>query len=386
MKKIVILTSTRAEYGLLAPIIKKMSKNSQIDVCVVATGTHLSPEFGMTVNEIKNDGVKVDKEIDILLSSDTPVAISKTMGLAMIGFGDYFAESKPDALMVLGDRYETLAVCIAAMNARIPIIHLHGGEATEGLVDEAVRNAITKLSYLHFTSTEEYRNRVIQMGEAPERVFAVGAMGVENALHMKRLSKKELEDSLGCKIGGTMAVLTFHPVTLEDNTAEAQIDEIIKVMQQCGKITFICTKANADVGGRIINEKLKECAEACDNVYLFDSLGMQRYLSALSIADFVIGNSSSGIIEVPSFKIPTINIGDRQKGRIQSESVINCKPNAWEISQAIEKALSDEFRKKVSTCNNPYGDGNTSDVIVDITERYLIENEVQVQKKFYDIV
>lgn len=386
MKKIVILTSTRAEYGLLAPIIKKMSKNSQIDVCVVATGTHLSPEFGMTVNEIKKDGIKVDKEIDILLSSDTPVAISKTMGLAMIGFGDYFAECKPDALMVLGDRYETLAVCIAAMNARIPIIHLHGGEATEGLVDEAVRNAITKLSYLHFTSAEEYRNRVIQMGEAPERVFAVGAMGVENALHMKRLSKKELEDSLGCKIGGTMAVLTFHPVTLEDNTAEAQIDEIIKVMQQCGKITFICTKANADVGGRIINEKLKECAEACDNVYLFDSLGMQRYLSTLSIADFVIGNSSSGIIEVPSFKIPTINIGDRQKGRIQSESVINCKPYAWEISQAIEKALSDEFRKKVSTCNNPYGDGNTSDVIVDITERYLIEDKLQVQKKFYDIV
>ena len=386
MKKIVILTSTRAEYGLLAPIIKKMSKNSLIDVCVVATGTHLSPEFGMTVNEIKNDGVKVDKEIDILLSSDTPVAISKTMGLAMIGFGDYFAESKPDALMVLGDRYETLAVCIAAMNARIPIIHLHGGEATEGLVDEAVRNAITKLSYLHFTSAEEYRNRVIQMGEAPERVFAVGAMGVENALHMKRLSKKELEDSLGCKIGGTMAVLTFHPVTLEDNTAEAQIDEIIKVMQQCGKITFICTKANADVGGRIINEKLKECAEACDNVHLFDSLGMQRYLSALSIADFVIGNSSSGIIEVPSFKIPTINIGDRQKGRIQSESVINCKPNVWEISQAIERALSDGFREKVIACNNPYGDGNTSDAIVDITERYLIEDKLQVQKKFYDIV
>ena len=363
-----------------------MSKNSLIDVCVVATGTHLSPEFGMTVNEIKNDGVKVDKEIDILLSSDTPVAISKTMGLAMIGFGDYFAESKPDVLMVLGDRYETLAVCIAAMNARIPIIHLHGGEATEGLVDEAVRNAITKLSYLHFTSAEEYRNRVIQMGEAPERVFAVGAMGVENALHMKRLSKKELEDSLGCKIGGTMAVLTFHPVTLEDNTAEAQIDEIIKVMQQCGKITFICTKANADVGGRIINEKLKECAEACDNVHLFDSLGMQRYLSALSIADFVIGNSSSGIIEVPSFKIPTINIGDRQKGRIQSESVINCKPNVWEISQAIERALSDGFREKVIACNNPYGDGNTSDAIVDITERYLIEDKLQVQKKFYDIV
>lgn len=385
MKKIVILTATRAEYGLLAPIIKKLNKEPEIDVRVVATGTHLSPEFGMTVNEIKKDGIAIDKEIDILLSSDTPAAISKTMGLALIGFADYFSECMPEAIMVLGDRYETLAVCVAALNARIPIIHLHGGEATEGLVDEALRNAITKLSYLHFTSTDEYRNRVIQMGEAPERVFCVGAMGVENALHTSFLSKVKLENSLKCHLGDKIAILTFHPVTLEENTAVIQINEIINAIIQHTEITFICTKANADVGGRIINEKLKICSDEFENVLLFDSLGMQRYMSMLAIADFVIGNSSSGIIEVPSFKIPTINIGDRQKGRIQASSVINCEPNKNDILKAIDKALSSEFKKKVKMSYNPYGDGNTSDKIVEITKKYLLENMLQVQKKFYDI-
>lgn len=385
MKKIVILTATRAEYGLLAPIIKKLNKEPKIDVRVVATGTHLSPEFGMTVNEIKKDGISIDKEIDILLSSDTPAAISKTMGLALIGFADYFSECMPDAIMVLGDRYETLAVCVAALNARIPIIHLHGGEATEGVVDEALRNAITKLSYLHFTSTDEYRNRVIQMGEAPERVFCVGAMGVENALHTSVLSKAELENSLKCHLGDKIAILTFHPVTLEENTAVIQINEIINAIIQYTEITFICTKANADVGGRIINEKLKICSDEFENVLLFDSLGMQRYMSMLAIADFVIGNSSSGIIEVPSFKIPTINIGDRQKGRIQASSVINCEPNKNDILKAIDKALSSEFKKKVKMSYNPYGDGNTSDKIVEITKKFLLENMLQVQKKFYDI-
>ena len=386
MKKIVVLTATRAEYGLLAPIIKKLNKITGIDVLVAVTGTHLLPEFGMTVDEIKQDGIEVHKEIDILLSSDTPAAVSKTMALAMIGFADYFAECKPDALMVLGDRYETLAVCTAAMNARIPIIHLYGGEATEGLIDEAVRNSITKLSYLHFTSTEVYRNRVIQMGEAPERVFSVGAMGVENALSVNVLSKCELEDSLECTLGDKIAIMTFHPVTLEEYTAKMQIDEIIKAMRKHSEITFICTKANADAGGRIINRELSECVELNNNIYLFDSLGVRRYLSVLSIADFVIGNSSSGIIEVPSFNIPTINIGDRQKGRIQSESVINCKPNEKDILEAIEKATSDDFKKCVEKTKNPYERGNTSDVIVDITSHYLLNNKLQVQKKFYDIL
>lgn len=386
MKKLVILTATRAEYGLLAPIIKKLSMVPEIDVRVAATGAHLSPEFGMTINEIKEDGVKVDKEIDILLSSDSPAAISKTMGLAMVGFAEYFAECKPDALMVLGDRYETLAVCTSALNAQIPIIHLYGGEATEGLIDEAVRNVITKLSYLHFTSTEEYRHRVIQMGEAPDRVFKVGAMGVENALHTELLSREELEKSLGCSLGNRCAVLTFHPVTLENNTAETQIRELLAAIGQFPDITFICTKANADMDGRIINECLQQFVKSHENAFLFDSLGMKRYLSVLSHAEFVIGNSSSGIIEVPSFKIPTINIGDRQKGRIQADSVINCEPEKEKIVDAINIALSNEFREVIKEVENPYGDGHTSDTIVEVTKDFLLNNKFKMQKVFYDIV
>lgn len=386
MKKIVILTATRAEYGLLAPIIKKLRKDPEIDVKLVVTGAHLSPEFGMTVNEIKANGTAIDKEIDILLSSDSQAAVSKSMGIAMISFADYFAECKPDALMVLGDRYETLAVCIAALNAQIPIIHLHGGEATEGAIDEAVRNAITKLSYLHFTSTEVYRNRVIQMGEAPDRVYTSGAMGVENALRTPLMSKEELETSLGCSLGERFAILTFHPVTLENHTAEAQVNELIEVMKKYYNITFLCTKANADMGGHVINKLLNMYVESHDNAYLYDSLGMRRYLSAVSHAEFVIGNSSSGIIEVPSFKIPTINIGDRQKGRIQAASIINCEPIATSINKAIELALSGAFRKSLKTVVNPYGHGNTSDIIASITKDYLLNNKLNVKKKFYDIL
>ena len=385
MKRIAILTATRAEYGLLAPVIKKLDMEPEIDVRVVVTGMHLCGEFGMTVNEIRQDGVHIDREIDIRIYSDTPAGISKTMSRALAGFADYFAENKPDALMVLGDRYETLAVCIAAMNERIPIIHLHGGEATLGAVDEAIRNAITKMSYLHFTATEEYRKRVIRMGEAPDRVFMSGAVGVENALGVERMSKGELEQSLGCELGDSFAVLTFHPVTLENNTAQNQIDELIKAMEKYPDITFLCTKANADVDGKIINESLRQCADTHRNVLLYDSLGVRRYLSALSYAEFVIGNSSSGIIEVPSFGIPTINIGDRQKGRIQAESVINCEPLFEDIADAIEKARSLQFRNHIRNISNPYGDGKASDVIVDVTKDFLLNDKFETQKKFYDI-
>lgn len=386
MKKIAILTATRAEYGLLFPIIKKLKSMSEIEVAVVVTGAHLSPEFGMTVNEIEQDGVTVDKKIEMLLSSDTPSAISKSMGLAMIGFAEYFSECKLDALLVLGDRYETLAVCFAAFNAHIPIIHLYGGEATEGLVDESIRNVITKLSYLHFTSTESYRHRVIQMGEYPDRVFNVGAIGVENAMHTELLSQAELEAELGCVLGEKYSVLTFHPVTLEDNTAAEQTEELLEAIKNFPDITFLCTKANADMNGRIINESLQSYADRHNHLYLFDSLGMKKYLSALRHAKFVIGNSSSGLIEVPSFKIPTINIGDRQKGRIQSLSIINCPPVSEKIEASIKKALSESFRKTLENIVNPYGDGNTSDRIIEITSNFLLKNKLQLQKKFYDII
>lgn len=383
MKKIIIVTATRAEYGLLGPIIKKLIKNTAIIVKVIATGAHLSPEFGLTVKEIEDDGIPVNKKIEILMSSDSSVAVSKAMGLALISFAEYFEEEKPDALMVLGDRYESLAVCVAALNNRVPIIHLYGGETTEGAIDEAIRNAITKLSFLHFTSTESYRKRVIQMGENPSRVFNVGAMGVENSMNTLLYSKRDLENAMGINLG-KYAVLTFHPVTLENQTAEAQTEALMNAIAEFPDINFICTKANADMDGRKINKCIEKHAYKYPNIKLYDSLGMKRYLSAIKYAEFVIGNSSSGLIEVPSFKIPTINIGDRQKGRIQSTSVINCDPVQTKITAAIEIALSDDYRKRLLDVVNPYGNGQTSDKVVKVILDFLLNEKLEVQKKFYD--
>ena len=384
-KKITVLTATRAEYGLLRPIIKALMAVDKFRVSVVVTGAHLSPEFGLTYQEILADGIQIDKKIEILLSSDTPVSISKSMGLAMISFAEYFEESKPDALVVLGDRYETLAVCCAAMNARIPIVHLYGGETTEGAVDEAIRHSISKMSYLHFTSTQEYRNRVIQLGEHPDRVYAVGGIGIENALKMPLLSKNELEESIDFTLDKPYAVVTFHPVTLEEGQAQVQFEQILQAFSKHPEMKYIITKANADANGRIINKMIDEYAASHDNCVAFESLGALRYLSALKYATMVIGNSSSGLVEVPSFKIPTINIGDRQKGRLQAESVINCEPMEEEVSGAINKAMSEEFRSIASAVVNPYGDGNTSEKIAQTMVRMLIDEDVDLKKKFYDI-
>lgn len=384
MKTITVLTATRAEYGLLNPIIKALKSCSEFCIKVVVTGAHLSPEFGLTYKEIEKDGITIDKKVEILLSADTPSAISKSMGLAMLGFADYFAENRPDALLVLGDRYETLAVCCAAMNERIPIIHLYGGETTEGAVDEAVRHAITKLSYLHLTSTEVYRKRVIQLGEDPERVFNVGAIGVENVLKQTMLSKQELAESLGCSLSRPYAVITFHPVTLEGSSAKVQCEELLRALNENADMDFIITKANADVDGRIINELLEEFAKRHSNVMFYSSLGMVRYLSAVKYATMVIGNSSSGLIEAPSFHIPTVNIGNRQKGRLKADSVIDCKPTKADICDAIHKAKSNEIRKIVARTNNPYGDGDTTSKIVSAIKT-MFQKEINLKKKFYDM-
>lgn len=384
MKSITVLTATRAEYGLLSPIIHALKACGSFEVRVVVTGAHLSPEFGLTYREIEKEGIEIDRKIEILLSSDTPSAISKSMGMALIGFADYFAERRPDALVVLGDRYETLAVCCAAMNARVPIIHLYGGETTEGAVDEVIRHAITKLSYLHLTSTEEYRKRVIQLGESPDRVFTVGAIGIENALKKKLLSKQELADSLGLALERPYAVITFHPVTLENNSAKQQCRELLKALDMHPEMDYIITKANADADGRIINKMLDDYSLTHDNVSVYESLGAVRYLSAVKSACMAIGNSSSGLLEVPSFKIPTVNIGDRQKGRLKAASVIDCGPKAEEISRSIERAQTIEFREICETVTNPYGDGNTSKKVVDAIVN-MMSSEIDLKKKFYDI-
>lgn len=387
MKKICILTATRAEYGLLKPIIQKFIARKEFSIHVAVTGMHLSPEFGLTYKEIEADGIPIDKKIEILLSADTPASISKSMGLAMIGFADYFEELKPDLLIVLGDRYETLAVAAAAMNARIPIAHLFGGDITEGAVDDAIRHAITKLSYLHFVGTPAHRKRVIQMGEEPERVFYVGEIAVENAKTVPLLTKEELKEQLDFDWGAhRMVVVTFHSVTLEKNTAKEQCENLLAALEQIEDLRIIFTKANSDADGRIINQLLDEYAAAHkESCRVFTSLGQLRYLSAVSMADAVVGNSSSGVAEVPSFHVPTVNIGDRQRGRETGKTVIHCGTDTEAVVSAIRKALSPAFREEIADAKNPYEKEGTSDAIVDTISDFLRTDRIDLKKHFYEV-
>ncbi|MDD7642142.1 MAG: UDP-N-acetylglucosamine 2-epimerase [bacterium] len=380
MKKIAIVTATRAEYGILYPLIKRLLACEQWDTRVVVTGTHLDEAFGYTCKEIARDGVPIDRKIPITEKGDDAYAVSCMMANALRGFGAYFQEEKPDLLILLGDRTEMLAIASAAMNARIPIAHLHGGELTQGAVDECVRHAITKMSYLHFAAAEEYRKRIIRMGEDPSRVFNVGALGVENILSEELLSRQELKEAVDLPADRDYAVVTFHPVTLEDETAENQVCELLVAMKQRRDLFFLITKANSDAGGRRINELLEKETAGCPNMKLVASLGMKRYLSAVKYAKFVLGNSSSGIIEAPAMQTPTVNIGDRQQGRIMAESIINCAPERSSILAAIDRAMD----MQGLVVENPYGDGHTSEKIVAILEKYMSLDHINLKKKFYD--
>lgn len=385
MKKIVgIVTATRAEYGLLSPVINELRKyDSEIETKVIVTGTHLVSEFGETIREIQADGVKIDEKIHII--REQCQSMDEIAATALSEFGRYFSNCKMDMLIVLGDRYELLGICTAAMLNKIPIAHLHGGEITEGAMDEYIRHAITKLSYLHFTSTEEYRKRVIQLGESPERVVCVGALGIENIVTTSLMSKDELSESIGFLLNKPYVVATYHPVTLSENNVEQQLKSFLRVIKEHGEYQYIITKANADSGGETINKLLEEFGKENENVLVVSSLGMRRYLSAVKYAEFVVGNSSSGIIEVPSLQVPTVNVGERQKGRMQAESVINCGESYEEISKAFEYAASEEAKKIAQQVINPYGDGNTSKKIVFAIKKFLKEGNIGLQKKFYDI-
>ncbi|MCT4566306.1 MAG: UDP-N-acetylglucosamine 2-epimerase [Maledivibacter sp.] len=385
-KKICVITGARAEYGLLKPLLEKIDKDVESELQLVVTGMHLSPEFGLTYKDIENDGYTIYEKVEILLGSDTPIGISKSMGLGMIGFAEVYGRLKPDLILVLGDRYEIFAAVSAAAVTRIPVAHLHGGEITEGAFDEGFRHSITKMSYLHFTSTEEYRKRVIQLGEHPDRVFNVGAIGVDNINNMKLLSKKELEESIGFEFGQKTALVTFHPVTLENQTSKEQFENILKAIDEFEELKIIFTKSNADTDGRIINSMMDNYVDQNkDKAGAFVSMGQLRYLSAMRYVDIVVGNSSSGIIEAPSFKIPTINIGDRQKGRIQAKSVINCKPLKNDIIGSINKALSKDFRESLIHIKNPYGNDDVSYNILKTIKKYLFNNSFNIKKGFYDI-
>ncbi|GFP77103.1 UDP-N-acetylglucosamine 2-epimerase [Clostridium fungisolvens] len=383
-KNICIITGSRAEYGLLKPIIALVDEDKELELRLVVTGMHLSYEFGLTYKEIEKDGFIIDEKIESVVSSDTSSGVSKSMGLTMIGFADYFARKKTDLVIVLGDRYEILAATCSALIANIPVAHIHGGETTEGSLDEAFRHSITKMSYLHFVSNEEYRKRVIQLGEDPIRVFNVGALGVENIMKMNLLNKSELEESIGFKLNKRYALVTFHPATLEKNKLELQLKEMLTALDSFKDIKIIFTKSNSDKDGRIINSLIDNYVEYNkERAIAFNSMGQLRYLSAMKYSSFVLGNSSSGIIEAPSFKIPTVNIGDRQKGRIQADSIINCDPNSKEITDAINKALN-QSEEKLKLIINPYGQGNTSEKIVNRIKEINLD-KISLKKSFYDL-
>ena len=383
MRNICVITGTRAEFGLLRPLIALIAKDEELQLQLIATGMHLSPEFGYTLDEIIAAGFVVDKKVECLLSSDTAVGVSKTIALAISGFADAFEALQPDLVLVLGDRTEILGAVIAAGIANIPIAHLHGGETTEGAYDEAIRHSITKFSHLHFTSTEAYRKRVIQLGEQPEMVFNVGAIGLDAVKKLKLLNKEEFENSIGFKLKKRNVLITYHPVTLEKEAPIETFENILQALEELSETGLIFTHANSDKNGRVINKMITEYVDTHkEKAVAFKSLGQLRYLSALQFVDFVIGNSSSGILEVPAFHIPTINIGDRQKGRICNESVINSNNSLEDIEKSITFALDKQFRETIQQQEMLYGNGTAAEKILKVIKEHTI---ISLKKSFYDI-
>ena len=383
MKKIAVVTATRAEYGLLSPVIKALRKheNGIFRVDLIVTGTHLSDEFGMTVNEIDD---RIDYRIPIPVKSFSETDISANQADALVKFTELFALQKYDAVVLLGDRYETLAVAIAAGNTRTPVFHLCGGDTTEGAMDEWIRHSITKISYLHFVTNEESRKRVIQLGEDPDRVYNYGSTSIDNILAIADLGKKEVLENIGLPVC-RYALCTYHPATMESDDVDMQIKNFPQAVASFPDLQFIVTKSNADQGGVRINELLDEAEAGIPNLHVFASLGAKRYLSLMKYAEFVIGNSSSGIIETPAFHIPTVNIGDRQRGRLRTESIIDCGFHSEDIAKAVSIALSAEHRAKCLQAESPYGDGHASKKIASKMVSTIFYERIDLRKKFYMI-
>jgi len=386
MRKIAVITGTRAEYGLLYWIIKGIHDDLELELQLIVTGMHLSTEFGMTVKEIEKDGFPIADKVEMLLSSDSEASISTSMGIGMIGFANSYKRLKPDMLIVLGDRFEILSAVCAAIPFRIPVAHIHGGESTEGLIDESIRNAVTKMSHIHFTATEKYKKRVMQMGENPENVFSYGAPGLDNINNLELFNRDDLFKALKLDGQEKIGVVTYHPVTLEKNTAEKQMMELLEALKLFKDMFWIFTLPNADTGGRVIIKKIKEFTHNNPKQgKAFQSLGQLGYLSLMKNAEVMVGNSSSGLTEAPSFELPVVNIGDRQLGRIRAESVIDVRVCEMKpIAIAIRKAISLEMKKSLQGLKNPYGDGCSSGKIVEKVKSIQIE-EFLIKKKFYEI-
>ena len=382
-RKICVITGTRAEYGLLRWVMQGIKADPDLMLQIIATGMPLSPEFGLTHQAIEQDGFQIDRKVEMLTSSDTPVGIAKSMGLGLIGFADALQEIQPDLIVVLGDRFEIFSAVSAALVARIPVAHLHGGETTEGAFDEALRHSITKMSHLHFVAAEEYRSRVIQLGESSEQVFLVGGLGVDNIKRMQLLDRPALEDSLEFKLGVRNLLITFHPVTLENGTAADQLAELLAALAVLKETHLIFTLPNADTDGRVLINMVEQFVAQRSNACAYQSLGQLRYLSCIAQVDGLVGNSSSGLTEMPSFKKGTINIGDRQCGRLQTTSIINCEPNRESITAALKQIFSASFQAKLSQVVNPYGEGGASEKVVHTIKHVAIQG--LIKKTFHDL-
>lgn len=383
MRKICFVTGTRADYGIMSQLMKQVKESPEAQLQIIATNMHLSPEYGMTVNEIVSDGLDIDARVESLLASDTASATVKSMGLTQIGMADAFARLNPDLMVILGDRYEMLAAASAALIFRIPVAHLYGGEITEGAYDDCIRHAITKLSTLHFTSTEEYADRVIRMGEDPSRVLHVGSLGVDNIRKEKPMTLEELEESIGFSLGEKYLVATYHPVTTrpgeESELTRHFLEALDGVIRQGYRV--LITLPNSDTGGKAVADLVRDWTNRHpDGAVAVDSLGRKRYYSALSHATAVVGNSSSGLIEAPSFGVPTLNVGDRQKGRARGKSVIDCGDSREDIEEGLKKVLSEEFRTEARSVSNPYEKEGTLGLILD----RLLHAPLPETKTFYD--
>ena len=377
-RKVCVVTGSRSEYGLFYPILNKIQESNKLELQLISTSSHHSSEYGLTYKQIENDGFNIVDKIENLYLTDTKPSIVKSTGLATSLLSDSFDRLQPDVVLLLGDRYETHAAATAAMLMNIPIAHIHGGEITEGAVDEQIRHSITKMSYLHFCATETYRQRVIQMGEDPARVFNSGAPGIDNIINLNLLTKKILEKELSWKFTSKSALFTYHPVTLEENDIAHDLEVILSILETFN-FNILFTYANSDVGGRLINQKIEQFCKIQPAKYkVVKSLGQVKYLSAMKYVDLLIGNTSSGIIEAASFKKPVVNIGNRQKGRLRGENVIDCNLNT--LQESIKTALSSSFRNKIKNMNNIYGTGLAADFIVD----KLTNEPISVIKKFRD--
>ena len=382
-KKICILTGTRAEYGQLKGLIELFVKSKNFKIKLIVTGSHLSSEFGSTYLQIQKDQLQIDKKIEILLSSDTQSGVVKSLNLLSLSLSDYFSNYKPDLLIILGDRYEVFAAAYTALIFEIPIAHIHGGEITEGAFDDAFRHSITKMSNIHFVANKVYKKRVVQLGESPKRVFVVGGLGVDTILKTKIIKKGELESKLNFSFGKKNLLVTYHPETIKYNKSENDIDELLLALNEFKDINLIFTMPNADTGNKNIINKIKKYVRERRNAKIFSSLGQENYYSTLKIVDGVIGNSSSGLAEVPTFKKGTINIGRRQKGRLKASSIIDCPATSLQIKRAIKKLYSREFQNILRFTQNPYGKGGATKAIFDKIKK--MKDKKIIEKYFYDI-